>query len=756
LASTAGIALVLGTGAMSLLSLHRMDEAARLAVRTQAVRTSLQIVRVRLASTDAYVLRASLGLARPSATELEARLVEGRAALARATQLTDDTPMQTQHLREAERLLEARQAVIPRVLAGASSPSGDRPFDDSLSRVSAALSAALDSVEAHEDATLSSRLTERSFSARLTALATLALMAIGAGIGLIAHRSIRRDMKRRAAVEQALRASEAKFAGILSIAAEAIITVDEQQRIVHFNQGAAEIFRYEPAEMIGKPLEILLPISARGVHAHEVAAFGESSEQARRMGKRREIAGRRSTGEEFPAEASISKLRSDGHILYTVVLRDVSERRRMEQQQRFLAEGSAALATSLDVETTVEAIVRLTVPAVADGCVLEVWSPEGDDDVSRTVAAAGSAEQRERLRRRYLAGRRDPAAGVVTAVRRTGRPRRVNPATETPTDGSGELVRMLREVGARDALVMPVKERGSVLGALTLVSWQREFDDHDVELAGEFARRAARALDNARLYEASRRASRARDEVLSVVSHDLRNPLSGITMCASVLLDPEPPPPESVRSMAEVIRESAEWMGRIIQDLLDVSRIEAGRLALERAPVQAAEILDAIQDLMRLQVEDADKTLVVERDAELPPLDADRARVLQVLMNLIGNAVKFTSAGGKITVDTTLLADASPDDGEPMPTAYVRFRVRDTGVGISDSHLPHVFDRFWQVHATGRAGAGLGLAIAKGIVEAHGGSIWAESTLGEGTTFAFTIPAVRQDASTAAGVPVTS
>jgi PAS domain S-box-containing protein len=726
-----------------------MNESARMAVRTQAVRTALQTVRVRLAGTDAYLLRASRGLASATSPELDARLIEGRAALGRATRLTGDTPAQTARLRDAERLLEARQAIIPRVLARTSTPQLAMSFGDSLARVSAALSAALDSVEAHEDATLASRLTDRAFSARLTALATLALMAIGAGIGLIAHRSIRRDMERRAAAEEALRTSEAKFAGILAIAAEAIITVDEQQRIVHFNQGAADIFRYDSAEMIGKPLELLLPISARGVHAREVASFGASAENARRMGKRREIAGRRSNGDEFPAEASISKLKSDGRFLYTVVLRDVSERRRMEERQRFLAEASAALATSLDVQTTLDAIVRLTVPAIAEGCVLELWSLEGDDDAGRIIAAAGSPEQREALRRRYLAGRHEPGAGVVTSVRRTGRARRVSLASGEPPEGSVELARMLRDVGAGSAVVMPVKARGSVLGALTLVSWQREFDESDTELAGEFARRAGLALDNARLYDASRRASRARDEVLGVVSHDLRNPLSGITMCASVLLDPEPAPPDSVRSMAEVIRESAQWMGRIIQDLLDVSRIEAGRLALERAPVEASAVLEAIQELMRLQAESAGVELVVDRDGELPQLDADRERVLQVLMNLLGNAVKFTPAGGRVTIDVALVNGASPADEEPSAQPYVRFRVRDTGVGISESHLPHVFDRFWQVHATGRAGAGLGLAIAKGIVEAHGGAIWAESTLGEGTTFAFTIPTAVRNVSAA-------
>jgi PAS domain S-box-containing protein len=726
-----------------------MDESARMAVRTQAVRTALQTVRVRLASTDAYVLGATRSQSRANSAELTARLSEGRAALGEATRLTGDTPAQTARLKEASRLLDARQAIIPRVLAGTSSPPGVRSYGDSLSRVSARLGAALDSVEAHEDDTLAARLTDRAVSARLTALATLALMVIGAGIGLVADRSIRRDMERRTTAENALRASEAKFSGILAIAAEAIITVNEQQRIVHFNQGAADIFGYEPAEMIGKPLELLLPLSARGVHAREVAAFGASQESARRMGKRRQIAGRRITGEEFPAEASISKLQIDGHLLYTVVLRDVSDRRRMEERQRFLAEASAALATSLDVQTTLDAIVRLTVPAIAEACVLELWSPDGDEDASTIGAAAGSPEQRERLRRRYLTGRCEPGAGVVTAVRRTGRAKRITLAEVQPPEGGLELTQIIRDLGFQAALVMPVKARGSVLGALTLLSAQHDFDEFDSELAGEFARRAALALDNARLYEASRRASRARDEVLSVVSHDLRNPLSGITMCASVLLDPEPAPPDSVRAMAEVIRESAQWMGRIIQDLLDVSRIESGRLPLERAPVEVSSVLQAIEDLMRLQVESAGLQLVVDPVGGLPVLDADRERVLQVLLNLLGNAVKFTPDGGRISVDASLADGPSTrDDGDEV-RSFVRFRVRDTGVGISEAHLPHVFDRFWQVHVTGRAGAGLGLAIAKGIVEAHGGAIWAESTLGEGTTFAFTIPTSATNASEA-------
>lgn len=562
-----------------------------------------------------------------------------------------------------------------------------------------------------------------------------------------------RDVSERKEIEAALRASEAKFSGILAIAADAIVTVDESQRIVHFNTGAEQIFGYSAHEMMGQPLDLLLPERTRAAHRGYVADFGQTAESARRMGHRREVAGRRRNGEEFPAEASISKLHTADGLLYTAVVRDVTERKRAEDRQRFLSEAGAALAASLDVEQTLAAVVRLGVPTLGDLCMIEVWTGDDGDDGAHVQCAIAhadpaQAEQLREMRRRYPPARVE--THPVTAVRRSGRPTLLRGVTEEQIRASvvdESHAAMLRRVAAKSVMYVPVAARGHVLGVLTCGAMHRTLDDADLELAGELARRAALAIDNARLYEQALRATRGRDEVLGVVSHDLRNPLSTINMCAGALLDPEPPTAEGVRSMAEIIQRSADWMQRIIRDLLDVTSIEAGRLALDRHPVGVAAVLDTVRELMIVQARDAGIELVVREPAVLmPAIEADHERVVQVLLNLIGNAVKFTAAGGRVMVR----ADAAGAEG-PRAEPLVRFSVSDTGPGIPAEHLSHIFDRYWQVRTQGRAGAGLGLAIAKGIVEAHGGTIGVTSTVGEGTTFSFTIPVARRGAAAPAG-----
>lgn len=219
-------------------------------------------------------------------------------------------------------------------------------------------------------------------------------------------------------------------------------------------------------------------------------------------------------------------------------------------------------------------------------------------------------------------------------------------------------------------------------------------------------------------------ATRARDEVLATVSHDLKNPVGTIYTSASLLLE-MPLPAEARQRQIEIIRRTAERMDRLIMDLLDVSRMEAGRFSIQPQPEQLLSIVAEARELLAPIA--AARSISLE--ADLPDHDAilraDRGRVLQVLSNLIGNAVKFTTEGGTVTI--TARAES----------AAVRVSVADTGAGIPEEHLPHIFDRFW--HSGSAGGSGLGLAIAKGIVEAHGGSIWVESS-GSGTCFHFTLP----------------
>jgi PAS domain S-box-containing protein len=236
--------------------------------------------------------------------------------------------------------------------------------------------------------------------------------------------------------------------------------------------------------------------------------------------------------------------------------------------------------------------------------------------------------------------------------------------------------------------------------------------------------------DQRRLENELRSALEARDEVLAIVAHDLRNPLSAIVMAASMMKAPERERRD--RRTAEIISRAANRMSHLIQDLLDVAQVEAGALRVQRTRVSASDLVLEAVDAQRSLAGSAALALELEWHGVLPEVCGDRNRLLQVFENLIGNAIKFTPPGGRITVS------AAVGEGE------VLFSVSDTGSGIAPESVAHVFDRFWRpTRDASRRGAGLGLRIARGIVEAHGGRIWVESTVGRGTTFYFAIPVTR-------------
>lgn len=354
-----------------------------------------------------------------------------------------------------------------------------------------------------------------------------------------------------AKLEEALRLADARFAGIVGISADAIITIDQAQRIVLFNSGAEEIFGYRADEVIGRPLSILLPEGARTPHIAHVRGFGESGTSARRMGARAPIEGRRSNGEVFPAEASISQMNIGDQRFFTAVLRDETERTRL---------------------------------------------------------------------------------------------------------------------------------------------------------------------------------LRARDDVLAVVSHDLRNPLAAIAMCATTLIERPPESESARREILGTIRESVTWMNRIIQDLLDIAHIERGRLSMRMTRTSVDDILTRARPSLDALTQRHAFGMVA--DPALPEVSADAERVAQVLANLVGNAVKYTPPEGAISVRA-----------ERSGASSVRFTVTDRGSGIPAASMPHIFERFWHdKRESGLSGTGLGLAIAKGIVEAHGGEIGAKSEVGRGTSIWFTLP----------------
>jgi signal transduction histidine kinase len=223
-------------------------------------------------------------------------------------------------------------------------------------------------------------------------------------------------------------------------------------------------------------------------------------------------------------------------------------------------------------------------------------------------------------------------------------------------------------------------------------------------------------------------AVRSRDEVLAIVSHDLRNGLNAISGSVELAADEELLPPDKRMQQLDIAKRSAHGMHRLIADLLDASRMDEGKLSVEPKPEPVQELLTQAEAGHRLDSERRGIDLRVVGPSEPVCVQADGERVAQVLGNLVGNALKFTPEGGAVTVT------AVREGGR------VRFTVADTGPGIPPEHMPHIFDRFYQVRATGRAGAGLGLAIARGLVEAHGSELEVRSRPGEGTTFSFVLP----------------
>jgi PAS domain S-box-containing protein len=535
----------------------------------------------------------------------------------------------------------------------------------------------------------------------------------------------------QSALIAALRLSEAKFSGILDIAADAIVTIGEDQRVLHFNRGAEEIFGWKAAEVLGQRLDVLLPERVRKVHASHVRAFGVGADSSRRMGHRREVRGLRKNGEEFPAEASISKLDlTDSSRVYTVVLRDITERKLAEETERFLADAGARFASSLEADAVQRAIGEVAVPALADACIVDVVDPSAGS-IRRVTTASSPAHSQllQELARQFPISWDSPSA-VVDVLRR-GREERFDDITGEWLEAHeerAEAVALWLRLAPRSMHILPLVVGERTLGAVSLIrlhDGRRPVDD--AVASTKFASRAALALENARLYSSARRATLARDEVLAVVSHDLRNPLTSITICARTLLgDARAGTEES--EMLTAIAEAADWMNRLIHDLLDASAIETGRLSITRQQESLGPMVDAAVTMNAGAAQARQLELVTDIPESLPPVQADAGRVGQVIGNLLTNAVKFTEPGGRILVRGRLAAP------------FVEVSVSDTGSGITAEELPKVFDRFWQSNRTSGRGTGLGLAIARGIVEAHGGSIWLDSVVGKGTTVTFTLP----------------
>ncbi|HEX6241598.1 MAG TPA: PAS domain S-box protein [Polyangiales bacterium] len=441
------------------------------------------------------------------------------------------------------------------------------------------------------------------------------------------------------------------------------------------------------------------------------------------------------------------------------VVRDITIERRRERYDRYVAEVTAALAESLDVPALLARLTTLLVPGLADFCCIYLIE-RGSPALSAFAHVDPAACERVRaLVERVVP---DPAQprGIFSVLNSAASQLYTEFSEEDLTQlagGSAERLAALRELDMRSVLIAPLSVQGRVLGCMALVHNQseRRYRPHDMVLADELGRRAGIAVENAYLYAAERaardqveqaarraeEANRLKDEFLATLSHELRTPLNAILGWASVLRTGSLE--QNAAKAVEVIHRNAHAQARIIDDLLDVSRIITGKLKLELRHVDLVAIVRDAMEVVRPSAHAKNMDLRFEPELEHSMLVADPGRLQQVTWNLLSNAVKFSQPGASIRVELELESD------------HVTISVSDTGPGIEPEFLPFVFERFRQADssATRRVGGlGLGLAIVRYLVELHGGEVSAHSEgANKGATFRVRLPQRSEVQSVAGG-----
>jgi signal transduction histidine kinase/PAS domain-containing protein len=511
--------------------------------------------------------------------------------------------------------------------------------------------------------------------------------------------------------------SRADMALVLRTIPVGVTVLDAGGSLIYANRAAAAVCGFSSgAEMMAVPIdEIARRLAVRDEDGHpielaehpsQVALSGREHERVLRL---RPVGGPWSTSDRLVSVRSVPVAGPDGRVFRVVnVYRDITEFRAADRWQRFLGEASAALASSMDEELLLHVVADLAARSVADWCGIDLCRADGS--VRRVAAARATAAR--------------PAAELEAAA----------PPPRAPLLAGGRplLTPPPAEAGGPSVISVPLSTRGEVIGALTLVAagGRPPYAQADLSAAEDLGRRVSITIDNVRLYAETQESLRAREDLLAIVSHDLRNPL-GVVLASSALLLKSSLPPhkeERARRQVEAIQRAGNRMNRLIRDLLDFASIQGGRLTISRRPHDAAEMVGEVLD--SLEPLAAQKSLHIENHVVGRHLSvmSDHDRMVQAFANIVGNAIKFTPEGGTIRV-------GAERDGE-----HVRFSIADTGPGISPEEVGHVFDRYFQARRKNREGIGLGLSIAKGIVDAHGGRIWVESEEGKGSTFFVALP----------------
>ena len=560
----------------------------------------------------------------------------------------------------------------------------------------------------------------------------------------------------RKAADQAVKESETRKAAILEGALDAIISIDYEGRVLEFNPAAEGMFGIRASEAIGREMaELIIPERMREEHRAGMARY-LVTKKAVVLNRRLEMSALRSDGTEFPVELTISRISGDGPPVFTGFVRDITARRRAEadraellaREQRaraaaetaegraaFLSEASAALASTLDYRSTLASVARLAVPTIADWCAVDILDTKGDllrlatshDDHGRASAVT------EVLR--YPSDLEAPHGPAHVFA--TGEPEVFNDLSDEVLRAvarDDEHYRAARELRLCSCMSVPLNVRGLNIGVLTFGSAVpgRRYGPDDLVFAQELAGRASAAIENARLYRDAREAVRARDEFLSIASHELKTPLTTLQLQVQGLIrkirsGTQESPAETVAARLVTAGRQVERLTGLINNLLDISRITAGRLDLDLEPVDLGAVVREAAVRAREESSPAGCQLVVDVDGPCVG-QWDRLRVEQVVSNLLSNAIKY-GAGRPIEIAV------GGDD------ALARFTIRDHGIGIPPEHQARIFDRFERaVSDRHYGGLGLGLWIVRQIVDALGGSISVESESGKGSLFTVNLP----------------
>ncbi|MFL5733262.1 MAG: ATP-binding protein [Chloroflexia bacterium] len=547
---------------------------------------------------------------------------------------------------------------------------------------------------------------------------------------------------------------------------DAVIASDAEGRVAFMNPVAERLTSWSQAQALGQPVSQVFNIVNEQTRQPVENPVDKALTKGTTQGLANHTVLVARDGSERPIDDSGAPIRDDQRNVLGAILvfRDIGERRRAEierarllesehgarmeaeaardeakvvgERLEFLAEASRVLGSSLDYETTLRSVARLAVPRVADWCAVDLLTPDGAvERLAVEHVDPAKIQVALDIARRYPPDREAPS-GLYNVIR-TGKPEvyaEISEAMLVASARDPEHLELLRALGFTSALVVPLVARERVLGALTFVSAEsgRKYGEDDLALAEDLARRAATAIDNAMLYNESQAAIRARDQFLSVASHELKTPLSavkGYTQLVQRRIERTGEFTEKDRQTLAMVVRQTDRLNRMILSLLDVSRIQTGQLSLETKPTDLGLLAERVVEEMRLTTQG--HTLEVERPGHPLVVVGDELRLEQVLVNLLQNARKYDPAEGKITVKV----------GAMEGGACVS--VSDRGVGIPEEAQSRLFQRYFRapnVAGLGMEGMGIGLYVVKEIVALHGGEVSVESKEGEGSTFTFCLP----------------